>query len=210
MAREMAREIAARGGPLRRAGGGAARRPNPQHPHSQGGRRGGEGVIGSGMRVVVMGNGGCRRQQREHWGEVSGGDWPPAQFEELVHEGNAKLREWCVAAQLAARRDAPLAAAPTLEAVLPEAVLPEAAPPQGASPQAAPPQGAPPQLPRAATLDDAARTALGGWLSPPLFLERAPSMESVPRLSGSPCFHHHPYGRLSDTHVQIVLNALCG
>ena len=74
VAREMAREVAARevaasGGPLRRAGGGAARRA--------GGRRGGEGVIGSGMRVMVMGNGGCRRQQREHWGEVSGGDWPP-------------------------------------------------------------------------------------------------------------------------------------
>ena len=55
MAREMAaREVAARGGPLRRAGD----------------RRGGEGVITSGMRTVLMGNGGCRRQQREHWGEA--------------------------------------------------------------------------------------------------------------------------------------------
>ena len=63
VAREMAaREVAASGGPLRRAGGGAARRA--------GGRRGGEGVITSGMRLLVMGNGGCRRQQREHWGEV--------------------------------------------------------------------------------------------------------------------------------------------
>ena len=43
----------------------------------------------------------------------------------------------------------------------------------------------------------------------PLFLGRAASMESVPKLTSSPCFHHHPYGLLSDTHVQMVLNALC-
>ena len=121
---------------------------------------------------------------------MSGGDWPPAQFEDLVHEGNAKLRQWCTAAQLAARDDAPPAAAP------------EAVPPP------LPPQ-LPSQLPPQAQLPQAASMQSGGWLSPPLFLERAPSMESVPRLLGSPCFHHHPYGLLSDTHVQIVLNALC-
>ena len=38
----------------------------------------------------------------------------------------------------------------------------------------------------------------------------AATMESVPRLTSSPCFHHHPYGLLSETHIQIVLNAICG
>ena len=123
-------------------------------------------------RLVVMGNGGCLEQQREHWSQVGGGDWPPPQFEKLVREGNVQLRAWCAAAQLSARRQQQQqqqlsGAAASLAAEVPYS------------------------------------------LPAPLFLDRAASMESVPRLSGSPCFHHHPYGLLSDTHVQFVLNALC-
>jgi len=175
MPQEIAREISrgvASGGLSRREGGGAAGQANLPQPPLQP-----QQLVSGRPRLVVMGNGGCRQQQREYWGEVSGGDWPPDHFERLLHEGNAKLRQWCTAAQLAARRDPYPYPYPYLEAAPPQDNLPHL-----------------PHLPR---------------ITPPLFLDRAATMESVPRLVSSPCFHHHPYGQLSDTHVQIVLNALC-
>ena len=38
-------------------------------------------------------------------------------------------------------------------------------------------------------------------------LDRSVSM-LVPPLDESPCFHHHPYGIMSELHVQIGLQAL--
>ena len=40
------------------------------------------------------------------------------------------------------------------------------------------------------------------------YLDRAGTMESIPKVDDSPCISHHPYGLLSETHVQMVLNAL--
>ena len=40
------------------------------------------------------------------------------------------------------------------------------------------------------------------------FLDRSTSMQTVPKENESACSQHHPYGQLSATHVQFVLNAL--
>lgn len=41
-----------------------------------------------------------------------------------------------------------------------------------------------------------------------LFLDRAPSMETIERVGDSPCWQHHPYGMLAETHVQMIANTL--
>ena len=46
------------------------------------------------------------------------------------------------------------------------------------------------------------------WRQPFGYLDRAGTMESIPKVDDSPCISHHPYGLLSETHVQMVLNAL--
>ena len=38
-------------------------------------------------------------------------------------------------------------------------------------------------------------------------LDRTTSM-LVPKLAESPCYHHHPYGIMSELHVQIALQGL--
>ena len=50
--------------------------------------------------------------------------------------------------------------------------------------------------------------AVGGAAARFAYLDRASSMETLWRVEDSPCVSHHPYGLMSDTHVQIVLNAL--
>ena len=40
-----------------------------------------------------------------------------------------------------------------------------------------------------------------------IYIDRVPSMY-VPYNITSPCFHHHPYGMMSDLHIQFVLHAL--
>ena len=39
-----------------------------------------------------------------------------------------------------------------------------------------------------------------------LYLNRASTMQSIERVSDSPCYQHHPYGILAEVHVQMVLN----
>jgi hypothetical protein len=39
-----------------------------------------------------------------------------------------------------------------------------------------------------------------------MYIDRLPSMY-VPYNMTSPCFHHHPYGMMSDLHMQFILNA---
>lgn len=49
---------------------------------------------------------------------------------------------------------------------------------------------------------------LGGAAARVAYLDRASSMETLWRVEDSPCVSHHPHGLLSDTHAQLVLNAL--
>lgn len=153
-------------------------------------------------RLLVLGNGACRRQQQLAWPHVAGGDWPPEQMEQLVSEGNARVEAWVRAAQHRA---------PTNDAAAGGGVA-------NAEEVAAPRLGplrrsgrAGRQHQRHARVEQqlGQREQDEPPMLRPLFLDRASSMESVPKLTSSPCFHHHPYGLLSDTHVQMVLNALC-
>ena len=51
------------------------------------------------------------------------------------------------------------------------------------------------------------RTAANGG-APLAYLDRTASMASAPKDTQSPCFAYHPYGALSDLHVEVLLNAV--
>lgn len=48
----------------------------------------------------------------------------------------------------------------------------------------------------------------GGAANGFTYLDRAATMETIGKVLDSPCISHHPYGVLSESHVQMVLNAL--
>ena len=45
--------------------------------------------------------------------------------------------------------------------------------------------------------------------APPYYFSRAVSMETVPKLTSSPCFAEHPYGHIADLHAALILRFLC-
>jgi hypothetical protein len=50
---------------------------------------------------------------------------------------------------------------------------------------------------------EAMRRADGGRV---LFLDRSSSMQTIEKVSDSPCWQHHPYGILAEVHVQMLIN----
>ena len=52
------------------------------------------------------------------------------------------------------------------------------------------------------------RTAASGGGAPLAYLDRTATMASAPKDTQSPCFAYHPYGALSDLHVEVLLNAV--